>query len=612
MDLGRISAPRRPIRTRLLTSAALAVSLSAALIAFPATASAATVTIAALQGTKRVSPYNGQEVTVSGIVTAIRSTGSSRGYWIQDAVGDGNPATSEAVFAYTGSTTPSTKVGNKVTVKGKVAEFYPGGSAEGGQSVTQLTQPEITSTASTGNPLPTAFTMNAASIPDAYAPTAGGGSIEGLTLAPATYALDLYESLEGMRVQVSGARVVGASNQYNELFVTAEPAENPSPRGGTVYGSYASQNVGRIKIETLLASPFPVANVGDALSGTTAGPLDYDNFGGYGIQATTLGTLTPGGLAPETTRAQTAGELAVATYNVENLDPTDPQAKFDRLAAGIVGNLATPDIVALEEVQDDNGATNNSVVAADQTYAKLISAITAAGGPAYAYRQINPVDDQDGGEPGGNIRVGFLYNPARVGFTDRPGGASTTAVSVVNNAGTAALSVSPGRINPTNAAWNSSRKPLAGEFTFQGKTVFVIANHFTSKGGDQPLHSRFQPPTRSSETQRGQQAAQVNTFVKQLLAVQSSARVVVLGDLNDFEFSGTMSALASGGVLTPLAGSLPAGERYTYVYQGNSQALDHILTSPALASSEYDIVHINAEFADQASDHDPQVVRLTP
>lgn len=249
--------PRRSRRARLLTATAVAGSVAAAALVFPSSASAATVTIAALQGTKRLSPYNGQEVTVSGIVTAVRSTGSSRGYWIQDPAGDGNPATSEAVFAYTGSTTPSTKVGNKITVKAKVAEFYPGGSAEGGQSVTQLTQPEITSTASTGNPLPAAFTLNAASIPDAYAPTAGGGSIEGLTLAPSTYALDLYESLEGMRVQVSGARVVGASNAYNELFVTAEPAENPSPRGGTVYGSYASQNVGRIKIETLLTSPSP-------------------------------------------------------------------------------------------------------------------------------------------------------------------------------------------------------------------------------------------------------------------------------------------------------------------------------------------------------------------
>ena len=61
-----------------------------------------------------------------------------------------------------------------------------------------------------------------------------------------------------------------------------------------------------------------------------------------------------------------------------------------------------------------------------------------------------------------------------------------------------------------------------------------------------------------------------------------------------------------------LVTSLPADERYTYVYEGNSQVLDHILVSPALRRFDYDIVHINAEFADQTSDHDPQVVRITP
>jgi len=42
--------------------------------------------------------------------------------------------------------------------------------------------------------------------------------------------------------------------------------------------------------------------------------------------------------------------------------------------------------------------------------------------------------------------------------------------------------------------------------------------------------------------------------------------------------------------------------------------LDHILISPGLASRkfDYDIVHVNAEYADQVSDHDPQVARIRP
>ncbi|MFJ9584204.1 hypothetical protein [Streptomyces acidicola] len=43
----------------------------------------------------------------------------------------------------------------------------------------------------------------------------------------------------------------------------------------------------------------------------------------------------------------------------------------------------------------------------------------------------------------------------------------------------------PGLPVPHASAWSGSRKPLVGEFTFQGKNVFLIANHFTSKGGDQ-------------------------------------------------------------------------------------------------------------------------------
>jgi uncharacterized protein len=206
--------------------------------------------------------------------------------------------------------------------------------------------------------------------------------------------------------------------------------------------------------------------------------------------------------------------------------------------------------------------------------------------------------------------VAFLFNPARVSFVDRPGGDATTAVTVTGD-GAPALSVSPGRINPASEAWTASRKPLAGEFVFQGKTVFVVANHFNSKGGDQPMYGRFQPPTRSSETQRVAQANEVNEFVGQLQAVDRKANVVVLGDLNDFQFSPAVHELTSGHRLKDLMNVLPRNERYSYVFEGNSQALDHVLVSGRM-SADYDVVHVNAEFADQASDHDPQVVRLTP
>ncbi|MFC8492339.1 endonuclease/exonuclease/phosphatase family protein [Streptomyces sp. NPDC057235] len=600
-------------------AAVVSAALAAGLLAGSASASAedgAGVRIHDIQGTTRVSPLVGQQVTgVTGVVTGVRTYGS-RGFWIQDPTPDANPATSEGLFVFTGSV-PTVAVGDAVSVNGTVTEYVPGGLASGNQSLTQLSKPVVT-VVSQGNPVPAPVTISSWSVPGAYAPAgdpAADGSINGLTLNPRKYALDYYESLEGTNVRIGTSRVVGATDPYSELWVTVKPWENANRRGGTVYGSYEDQNTGRLQVQSLVPTaqqPFPKANVGDVLAGATEGPLDFNQYGGYTLTARTLGTVVDRGLERETTDRQHGNELAVATYNVENLDPTDPQEKFDALAKAIVENLASPDVVALEEIQDDNGAKNDGTVSAAQTVKKFTDAIVAAGGPAYDWRSVDPENNKDGGEPGGNIRQVFLFNPARVSFTDRPGGDATTATGVTGRKGHAALTVSPGRIDPANAAWADSRKPLAGEFVFRGRTVFVIANHFGSKGGDESIVSHHQPPNRSSEAKRLLQAQAVNGFVKQLLAVEKQADVLVVGDINDFEFSGTTQALTAGGALYPAVKSLPRGERYSYVYQGNSQVLDQILTSPGIHRFAYDSVHINAEFADQNSDHDPQVLRFRP
>ncbi|NED37243.1 endonuclease/exonuclease/phosphatase family protein [Streptomyces sp. SID8499] len=600
---------------RLAALTVAAACSAASTILFTAPAHAESVRIHDIQGTTRTSPYAGQKVTdVAGIVTGVRGYGSSKGFWLQDPTPDADPATSEGVFVFT-SSAPKVAVGDSVTVTGTVSEYVPGGVSSGNQSVTEITKPVVT-VVSSGNAVPAPVVISARSVPAAYTPAgdpAANGSIGGLTLRPAKYALDYYESLEGMNVKVADARVVTGTDPYTELWVTVKPYEHKSRRGGTVYGSYDSQNTGRLQIQSLgSTADFPVANVGDTLAGSTVGPLDYNQFGGYTLVAAQLGTLKSGGLERETTAKQSRGELAVATYNVENLDPSD--STFDAHASAIVHNLNSPDIVSLEEIQDDNGATDDGTVGASKTVAKLIDAIVAAGGPRYEWRSIDPVNDQDGGEPGGNIRQVFLFNPARVSFTDRPGGDSTTAVGVTKVHGKAALTASPGRIDPASDAWKSSRKPLAGEFVFRGRTVFVIANHFASKGGDQGLTAQYQPPARSSETQRHLQATEVNAFVKDILKVQKNADVIALGDMNDFEFSDTAKILEGRGELWSAIKSLPKNERYTYDYQGNEQVLDQILVSPSIRRGDfaYDSVHINSEFHDQISDHDPQVLRFRP
>ncbi|AYG83636.1 hypothetical protein DWB77_05834 [Streptomyces hundungensis] len=610
-----------PVPRTAAVSAVVAAALAAGLISAASSQAAPAAPVPAkihdVQGTTRISPLAGQQVTgVTGVVTGVRAYGSSKGFWFQDTAPDKNPATSEGIFVFTGSN-PTVAVGDAVDVSATVTEYVPGGLSSGNQSLTQLSKPTVT-VLSSGNAVPAPVVITARSVPDRYTPNgdpAAGNSVNGLALRPKTYATDYYESLEGMNVRIGTSRVVGATDPYSELWVTVKPHENRTARGGSLYASYTDQNTGRLQIQSLMPKdqqPFPTANVGDTLTGTTEGPLDFNQFGGYTITARTLGTVKDNGLKREITRKQRTGELAVATYNVENLDPSDPQSKFDALAQGVVTNLASPDVVALEEIQDNNGAKNDGTVDASATVRKFTDAIVAAGGPAYQWRSIDPENNKDGGEPGGNIRQGFLFNPARVSFTDRPGGDYKTAVAVTGTKGHPALTVSPGRIDPANPAWQDSRKPLAGEFVFKGRTVFVIANHFASKGGDEGLLSQHQPVPRSSETKRLQQAQAVNAFVKQLLAVDKHADVLALGDINDFDFSGTTKALEDGGALRSAYRTLPKKERYSYVYQGNTQVLDQILTSPAVRGFDYDSVHINAEFANQTSDHDPQVIRFRP
>ncbi len=53
-------------------------------------------------------------------------------------------------------------------------------------------------------------------------------------------------------------------------------------------------------------------------------------------------------------------------------------------------------------------------------------------------------------------------------------------------------------------------------------------------------------------------------------------------------------------------------QQYTYVFNGVSQVLDHILVSRRIKTYTYQVVHLNAEYHDQVSDHDPQVVQFRP
>lgn len=367
-----------------------------------------------------------------------------------------------------------------------------------------------------------------------------------------------------------------------------------TPRGGVLL-QQGDDNPERIlfdvDIGVLPGATAPQAAVGDTFASVT-GVVSYD-FGNYRILVTEQPVAVDGGLRQEVTSLRgDADTLSFAEWNVENLDPSDP--KFDAIARVIGTNLGSPDVIALQEVQDSNGAVNNGVTDATVTAAKLIAAIQAATGIAYAYADIAPADGTSGGEPGGNIRPGFLYQPGRV---------QLTSLSAITDS-----DLSDGN------AFASSRLPLVGTFRFNGEDVTLINVHYTSKGGSGSSFGANQPPANGGEAARVAQAVETRKVVDARLAADPNAKIAVLGDHNEFAYNAPQQVFTSDGALTNLDVLLPLNERYTYTFDGNSQALDHTLVSQAMLDvAEFDIVHVNSEFADavRISDHDPSVTTLS-
>ena len=595
-------------RTRLLLTIVVA---TAALLIGAGPARQAGPRIFEIQGHSHRSPLAGQRVEgVAGIVTAVRPNG----FYLQDPAGDGDPVTSDALFVFTRAA-PTVLVGDSATVSGQVQEFRPNDD-DLGLALTEIVASNV-AVESHDNPLPPPVVIGRGgrTVPGRLVADPDAGDREaGGPLQPEVSALDFFESLEGMWVQLNDAVIVGrrggAGGELPVLPDDGADAAGRTSRGGVLAAAPGAAPPALLLVDGTIRTP--PASVGDRFPGSTIGVVDYANDR-YVVRVSELPSLVLGGLEPE--RAAPAGpeQLSLATFNVENTSPRERAAKVARLAETIVDRLGGPDLLAIEELQDDSGAADDGVVTGGRTARALIDAIQAAGGPAYQYREIAPVNNQDGGEPGGNIRVGFLVRTDRgLAFVDRPGGDATTAVSVVADADGGHPSMSPGRIQPDSPAWTDSRKPLVGEVTFQGQRLIVVGCHFVSKRGDQPTFGRFQPPTRASEAQRTEQAGLVNGFVRDLLAADPSARIVVLGDLNDGPASATLAALR-GDQLTNLIETLPEAERYSYVFGGQSEAIDQILISPGLlaAAPTVDVVHVNAEFITGVSDHDPVLARFT-
>jgi len=623
---------------------------------------------------------------VRGIVTAIDASGTENGgnnpvgYYIQDAVGDGDYRTSDGVFVFlgtgAGTTIPSgIVVGAEVQLTATVSEFASANQL----STTQLNPVGAASVLSTGNALPTAVRVGdvdnlttglerkpaLVSLGDDDVDTAPPAG----TYDPVNQGSDFWESLEGMRVTLEDVRVTSPFHSaFDEQFVTPNVGANPSTnsRGGltisdTTPGTTQPAdkvfdfNPERIQLDDEAGVALPTAlQTGDRL-GDVTGVVNYAN-GQYEVNTTeAYGPVTAANLQRETTTiVENLDRIRVATFNVENLAPVGqpvdgvptPASKFAGLAAAIVNNLKGPEIIALQEVLDNDGATSSSTTSASVTLSQLIDAIVAAGGPRYVAIDSPPIDNI-GGIPGGNQRVAYLYDPLAVSPTARNG-----LTNIVTDAGGVKVQefASANQIGQGNTDFAATRKSLPMEWSpvgytdDQGGTFWTVNNHLSSKGGSAPLYTTlldlplYADPINGAAQQTGTsneregQAETINAFVDGLLANGSATddRIVVLGDLNDFQYfpvvdlvtgqltrttanpDGTASIFAPGtAVLSELISKLPENERYSFNFDGNAQALDHILVSNNLFdSAQFDIVHINSEFIDQLSDHDPSVSSL--
>ncbi|TFL19258.1 endonuclease/exonuclease/phosphatase family protein [Jannaschia formosa] len=565
---------------------------------------------------------SGPRVTTGGIVTAV----DSNGFYLQDAEGDGDIATSDAIFVFTGST-PTVAVGDALDVTGTVSEFYPGGAGTGNLSTTQLGgNPEIT-VLSSGNALPASTLLGATG---RVLPTEDIDDDAFASFDPTADGIDFWESLEGMLVTAVQPVAVSGTNGFGEVFTVLDGGDGATGLSGrgTLNISPDDFNPEKVQIDWDFGLPEVQVSTG-AMFDDVVGVVTY-NFGNYEIAPTEQVVVLAGSeLEPEVTElAAGENQLTVASYNVLNLDPVvEEQAltnngearnvdddigdgRFAAIAEQIVNNLGTPDIIGLQEIQDNTGGeTGDGVVSASETFETLIDAIDLADdgemndSSTYAFIDNTFIEDlASGGQPGGNIRTGFLYNTARVDLIE----GSVRTIGSQDEGG----------------AFEGGRLPLVATFGFNGEEVTVVNNHFSSKGGSAPIFGVEQNfadrqedvEVNGSLDERRVQSEAVAGFVEGVLDADADANVVVLGDLNEFEFVSPLTNLEEAG-LTNLTNTLDANERYSFNFQGNSQSLDHILVSGALAGgAQFDAVHVNSEFAEtpsQASDHDPLVAQLT-
>ncbi|KAL9932553.1 hypothetical protein V8E36_008670 [Tilletia maclaganii] len=588
-----------------------------------------------IQGNSFLSPYSGQVVSnVRGIVTAK----GNGGYYLQTPASawDSDDRTSEGLFVF--GTLPSTvAINDLINIGNSTVSEYVSSTNSGKQlKLTELTKPSsVTVITKSATSELKALVIGTDRIPptervavsNPFALPANTTNVETSSPLDLNTGIGFWESLESMLVTFPNPQATDRINEYNETYIVqrgSAPVTSGNARGGVTFaiqddGSWDS-NPEVIGVEgNALDGSFSASTIllGDRLDSTTG--VIGSGFGGlpylYPLKGLRVYRKAVGSAVPTNfTSSGTCSNLLVAEINAENLMPTDT-ARISKIGYNIDNFLNNPDVVILNEIQDNSGNKNDGTVSASQTLDKIVNSISNA---AYAWTSIDPTDGTSGGENGGNIRTALLFRTDHIRlYGNAPAGTASQAVNVTVSDGQSRLTLNPGLIDPTNSAWQSSRKPLVAQFQIinDNSIFYVIGTHFTSKGGSGNTYGPGQAPINGGVQQRINQATVVRDFVGYLLTQQSDATVIAGGDWN--EFSGvqpleTLQAQTSSGntafqeILHPVR-----VERYSYVFNGLSQELDHFFTTPSVAgSSAFEAVHVNTwvSLADAESDHDPVVL----
>ena len=583
-----------------------------------ATASAAQVTapkevknIGEVQGESHQSPLVGKEVVINNVV--VTKTDKT-GFYVQDKVSDNNPRTSDAVYV---ASKDKVESGDLLKVQGTVKEGYmeeysvkPGQTFKkpaGSLTVTQIINATITKLGKAD--LPKALNISEKMPKDIVDNTP-------TKYNPETEALDYWESLEGMLVEVTKPKVTGP--QYKgDIYVL--PGDYKGQKLNNIGGVNLRPGVQNTEVLPITVGNSFVAKAKDYFNENITGVVTYKNktYKIDPIDPNALkGLLQDGGLTREVSKIYPSEDkLTIASYNIENFSANNnghdetPEEKVDKIANSFIKEVHSPDIITLIEVQDNNGGVNDGTVDGVKSGEKLAQRIKSLGGPDYKYTEIAPVDGKDGGKPGANIRVAYLYNPKRVTLIGKEKGGSEEAARFVNGH----LEKNPARIDPKSVHFEKVRKSLAAEFEFKGERIVVIANHLKSKLGDDAIYGSNQPSVENTKAKRIEEAKILNAFIKEGLRQNPNLKFVLTGDFNDFEFSDSVKTIV-GNELVNLMAEHEQGDRYSYFYRGSNQSLDNILISKNIKDKVvFSPVHINASFMEEhgrASDHDPVVVQI--